>query len=99
MARYELVWSDVPLSQYRSLAPEVRTQIDETLDWVLDDPEQHGTYDKDADQWSTTFGGGIGLRGLLRAVGPKIAGLSTRAADFSRVTPTIRALCVVSRER
>ncbi len=66
MARYELVWSDVPLSQYRSLAPEVRALIDETLDRVLDDPEQHAIYDKDADQWSTTVGGGIGF--LLYAI-------------------------------
>lgn len=61
MARYELVWSDVPLGQYRSLSPDVQVQIDETLDLVLDDPEKYGSYDKAADQWSAAFGGGRGF--------------------------------------
>lgn len=60
MARYELVWSDVPWDQYRSLSPDVQAQVDETLDLVLDDPEKDAVYDKDADQWSTTFGDGRG---------------------------------------
>ncbi|WP_276821827.1 hypothetical protein [Mycolicibacterium mageritense] len=49
MARYELVWSDVPLEQYRSFSPTVRAQIDETIQLILDDPEKVGVYDKDAD--------------------------------------------------
>lgn len=61
MARYELVWSDVPRDQYRALSPEVKAQVDEALDRVLDDPEKFGSYDKSADQWSATFGGGMGF--------------------------------------
>ena len=61
MARYELVWSDVPLGQYRSLSAEVQAQVDETLDRVLDDPEKYGRYDKAADHWSATFGDGQGF--------------------------------------
>ncbi len=61
MARYELVWSDVPLEQYRSSSPTVRARIDETIQLILDDPEKFGVYDKDSDQWSATFGNGQGF--------------------------------------
>lgn len=66
MARYKLVWSDVPLDQYRSLPPEVQAQVDETLDLLLNDPQRHGSYDKQADHWSATFGNGAGF--ILYAV-------------------------------
>ena len=58
MARYQVVWSDVPLDQYRSLPSDVQARIDEALQLVSDDPERYGVYDKTADHWSATFGGG-----------------------------------------
>jgi hypothetical protein len=61
MARYALVWSDVPRDQYDSLPPEVQAQVDATLDRLQDDPEKYGTFDKAADQWSATFGDGSGF--------------------------------------
>ena len=61
MARYELVWSDVPREQYWSLSAEVRAQVDVVLDRVLEDPERYGSYDEAADQWSATFGDGSGF--------------------------------------
>lgn len=54
MARYELVWSDVPHEQYRSFSPMVRAQIDETIQLILGDPERLGVYDKDGRPHSAT---------------------------------------------
>lgn len=61
MPGYEIVWSDVPFEQYRSLPPYVQSRVDETLALLRNDPECYGVYDKDADHWSATFGDGAGF--------------------------------------
>lgn len=60
MARYDLIWSDVPLKQYEQLPPTTRAQVDAVLEELVDDP-QHGSYDTLSDQWTVTFGAGRGL--------------------------------------
>ena len=61
MARYWPVWLEIATEQYNSLSPELQRQVDVKLDELLDDPEHGGVYDKASDQWTATFGGGLGL--------------------------------------
>jgi mRNA-degrading endonuclease RelE of RelBE toxin-antitoxin system len=62
MARYGLVWLEIALEQYASIPVEVQEQIDARVDQLLENPRQSGAgYDKRTDQWTTTYGGGIGL--------------------------------------
>ena len=61
MARYGLVWLEIALEQYASIPVEVQEQIDARVG-LLENPRQSGAgYDKRTDQWTTTYGGGIGL--------------------------------------
>ncbi len=63
------VWLEIALEQYSNLPADVQTRIDARIDELLDNPSPADAgYDADTDQWTTTFGSGVGL--ILYAVVP-----------------------------
>lgn len=62
MSRYGLVWLEIALEQYASFPAEVQEHVDARVEQILEHPRQPGAgYDERTDQWTTTYGGGIGL--------------------------------------
>ncbi len=62
MPRYALVWLEIALEQYVSLADQTQELLDARIEQLLENPRQPlGGYDKPTDQWTTTYGGGAGL--------------------------------------
>lgn len=67
MPRYGLVWLEIAIEQYISLAARAQGQIDARVEQLLENPRRpRGAYDERTDQWTTTYGGGAGL--ILYAV-------------------------------
>lgn len=63
------VWLEIALEQYSNLPTDVQALIDARIDALLDNPTPSDAgYDADTDQWTTTFGSGVGL--ILYAVVP-----------------------------
>jgi len=62
MARYGAVWLEIAAEQYVHLPTSSREQVDARLEQLLEDPRHpRASYDRSADQWTTTYGDGAGL--------------------------------------
>ncbi|MDN5917233.1 MAG: hypothetical protein L0I76_19375 [Pseudonocardia sp.] len=62
MARYGLVWLEIAREDYASLPDDIRAQISTRIEQLLENPRQpRDGYDELTDQWTTTYGGGVGL--------------------------------------
>lgn len=62
MARYSLVWLEIAREDYASLPDDIRAQISTRIEQLLENPRQpRDGYDELTDQWTTTYGGGVGL--------------------------------------
>lgn len=62
MPRYGPVWLEIAREHYASLAAEARAQIDARTEHLLENlhPGADTDYDLRTDQWTTTYGDGIG---------------------------------------
>ncbi|MGH3874434.1 MAG: type II toxin-antitoxin system RelE family toxin [Pseudonocardiaceae bacterium] len=63
MPRYGQVWLEIADEQYASLPAEAREQVDKRVEELLENPRlpHAAAYDAPTDQWTTIYGGGIGL--------------------------------------
>lgn len=66
MARYGAVWLELARDYYDNLPPEMQAQVDTRLEQLLENPPtglrgDGAHYDSPTDQWTTTYGDGVGL--------------------------------------
>lgn len=62
MARYGLIWLEIAYAYYASLPEHTQMQIGARIEQLLENPRQpRDGYDELTDQWTTTYGGGVGL--------------------------------------
>lgn len=62
MARYGLVWLEIAREDYAGLPDDIRAQISTRIEQLLENPRRpRDGYDELTDQWTTTYGGGVGL--------------------------------------
>ena len=62
MARYTARWLEIARDQYRALPEHHQQAIDNRVGTLLDQPEgPAGAYHPRRDQWTTTYGDGLGL--------------------------------------
>jgi hypothetical protein len=63
MPRCGPVWLEIARKQYTSLPADTREQIDTRVEQLLENPRQqpHSAYNERTDQWTTTYGDGVGL--------------------------------------
>jgi hypothetical protein len=55
------VWLEIARAQYADLPTENRRQVDARLKQVLEAPRlSRSAYDEPTDQWTTTYGDGVG---------------------------------------
>lgn len=67
MPRFSARWLEIALEQYGALLPASQRQVDARIEQLLERPEgPPEAYDSRSDQWTTTYGGGVGL--ILYAV-------------------------------
>jgi mRNA-degrading endonuclease RelE of RelBE toxin-antitoxin system len=62
MPRYGPVWLEIAAEQYAHLPASTRKQVDSRVEQLLENPSYpHSAYDARTDQWTTTYGDGVGL--------------------------------------
>lgn len=57
MARYGLVWGEVPEQQYRSLPERLQRRIDAVTEWLAERPTLQCSYDPASDLWTLPVDG------------------------------------------
>jgi mRNA-degrading endonuclease RelE of RelBE toxin-antitoxin system len=67
MPRFSARWLEIALEQYNALPPASQRQVEARIEQLLERPEgPREAYDSRSAQWTTTYGGGVGL--ILYAV-------------------------------
>lgn len=62
MPRFSARWLEIALQQYGALPLHAQRLVDERIEELLERPEgPRDAYDSRSDQWTTTYGSGMGL--------------------------------------
>ncbi|SFT45305.1 hypothetical protein SAMN04487904_102193 [Actinopolyspora lacussalsi subsp. righensis] len=59
MAKYRVIWSDVPLDAYNKLSVDRRKKVDQLNSRLASDPKSISRYNEGTDQWTTTADNGL----------------------------------------